>query len=146
VLLIAALYEADELARLAGLARGLDLVPLIETHDGADLDRLGGAAWELVGINNRDLRTFDVDLARSEALVPRLPPGALRVAESGIGSGADVARLSAAGFDAFLIGESLLLADDPAAKLTELVDQTTPSTPRSPSHPQGGKGTPAPKT
>jgi indole-3-glycerol phosphate synthase len=121
VLLIAALHEARELRRLAGLARGLGLVPLVETHDEDDLARLDGAAWELVGINNRDLSTFDVDLARSEALVPRLPPGALRVAESGIASGADVGRLAAAGFDAFLVGESLLLTDDPAAQLQDLL-------------------------
>lgn len=120
VLLIAALHDAAELRRLAGLARGLGLVPLVETHDEGDLERLLGVAWELVGVNNRDLRTFEVDLARSEALVPRLPAGALRVAESGIASGADVERLRRAGFDAFLVGESLLLAKDPAAKLREL--------------------------
>lgn len=121
VLLVAALYDAAELARLAGLARGLGLAPLVESHDEADLGLLEGAAWELVGVNNRDLRTFDVDLSRSAALVPRLPLGALRVAESGIASGADVAALRRAGFDAFLVGESLLLADDPAAKLEELL-------------------------
>ncbi len=121
VLLIAALHPADELRRLAGLARSLGLAPLVETHDAADLAKLEGTAWELVGINNRDLRTFEVDLGRSQALVPHLPAGALRVAESGIAGGADVALLRDAGFDAFLIGESLLLADDPAAKLAELV-------------------------
>ncbi|HSL82423.1 MAG TPA: indole-3-glycerol phosphate synthase TrpC, partial [Thermoanaerobaculia bacterium] len=121
VLLIAALYEPAELRGLAARARALGLVPLVETHSEADLGRLGGAAWELVGVNHRDLRTFEVDLARSMAMVPRLPAGALRVAESGIGSGADVAALREAGFDAFLVGESLLLADDPAAKLRELV-------------------------
>jgi indole-3-glycerol phosphate synthase len=125
VLLIAALYPAGELRRLAGLARGLGLAPLVETHDAGDLAKLGGAGWELVGINNRDLRTFDVDIAHSSALASRLPPqadgGPLRVAESGIASGGDVATLRAAGFDAFLVGESLLLADDPAAKLRELL-------------------------
>jgi indole-3-glycerol phosphate synthase len=120
VLLIAALYDRAELAALAARARRLGLVPLIETHDEADLEPLAGADWELVGINHRDLRTFAVDLERGAALLPRLPAGALKVAESGIGSGADVARLAAAGFDAFLIGESLLLAEDPAARLREL--------------------------
>ncbi|HEX2253208.1 MAG TPA: indole-3-glycerol-phosphate synthase [Thermoanaerobaculia bacterium] len=121
VLLIAALHDAAGLARWAARARALGLAPLIETHDDADLDKLGaGAGWELVGVNNRDLRTFEVDLERSGRLARRLPAGALRVAESGIGSGADVARLAAAGFDAFLVGESLLLADDPAALLAEL--------------------------
>jgi indole-3-glycerol phosphate synthase len=121
VLLVAALYDAGELALWARRARGLGLVPLVETHDAADVDKLADAPWELVGVNHRDLRTFAVDLERGVALLPRLPPGALKVAESGIASGADVARLSRAGFDAFLVGESLLLAADPAALLGELV-------------------------
>jgi indole-3-glycerol phosphate synthase len=120
VLLIAALYERDELAAWAALARGLGLAPLVETHAAADLALLDGSSWELVGVNNRDLHTFEVDFARSLALAPHLPAGALRVAESGIATAADVDRLAAAGFDALLIGESLLTAADPAAKLAEL--------------------------
>lgn len=123
VLLVAALYDGEELARWARRARGLGLVPLVETHDAADVDELGDAAWELVGVNHRDLRTFSVDLDRGVALLPRLPAGAVKVAESGIATGADVARLSRAGFDAFLVGESLLLAPDPAALLGELVSR-----------------------
>jgi len=121
VLLIAALYEPEELAHYARIARGLGLAPLIETHDAADLVRLAGEPWELVGINNRDLRTFEVDLERSIALLPLLPPRALKVAESGIRDALDVALLADSGFDALLIGESLLLAEDPAAKLRALV-------------------------
>ncbi len=151
VLLIAALYDAAELRRLAALARGLGLVPLIETHDDEDFEKLaplgaqaasplpalgtrassphpgrpqrGSEApdWELVGINNRDLRTFEVDLERSADRVGRLPASALKVAESGIQTGADVARLRQAGFDAFLIGERLVLSGDPAAALAELL-------------------------
>jgi indole-3-glycerol phosphate synthase len=121
VLLIAALYEPEELAHYARIARGLGLAPLIETHDAADLVRLAGEPWELVGINNRDLRTFEVDLERSIALLPLLPPAALKVAESGIRDALDVALLADSGFDALLIGESLLLAEDPAAKLRALV-------------------------
>lgn len=121
VLLIAALYEAEELRGWAATARRMGLAPLIETRGEADLAKLAGAGWELVGVNNRDLRTFEVDLEASMSTVGRLPPRALRVAESGIASAADVARLAAAGFDAFLVGESLLLADDPAAKLRALV-------------------------
>jgi len=120
VLLIAALYEPEELARYARLARGLGLAPLIETHDAADVGLLAGEPWELVGINNRDLRTFAVDLERSIALLPLLPPGALKVAESGIRDALDVALLADSGFDAVLIGESLLLAEDPAARLRAL--------------------------
>jgi indole-3-glycerol phosphate synthase len=121
VLLIAALYEREELAGYAGMARSLGLVPLVEVHDAADLAKLAGRPWELVGINNRDLRTFEVSLERSLALLPAVPPAALKVAESGISCRADVARLAAAGFDAFLIGETLLLAPDPGARLRELL-------------------------
>ncbi|MFP3941520.1 MAG: indole-3-glycerol phosphate synthase TrpC [Thermoanaerobaculia bacterium] len=121
VLLIAALYGAEELRLLAARARGLGLVPLVETHDLEDLDLLDGASWELVGVNHRDLRTFRVDLGHSRELLPRLPHGALRVAESGIRTAADCTTLRRAGFDAFLVGESLLLADDPAATLRELL-------------------------
>ncbi len=120
VLLVAALYGAGELARWASEARVRGLAPLVELHDEADLARLAGESWEMVGINNRDLRTFEVDLDRAIALAPRLPRDTLRVAESGIAGRAQVERLRAAGFDAFLVGESLLLADDPAAKLREL--------------------------
>jgi len=121
VLLIAALYSAAQLCCWASRARQRGLVPLVETHQPADVAKLRGASWELVGINNRDLRTFEVDLQHSIDLLPELPAGCLRVAESGIGSGADVARLAAAGFDAFLVGESLLLAEDPARQLADLV-------------------------
>lgn len=120
VLLVAALYDAGELARWAEVARGLGLVPLIETHDEEDLAKLAGREWELVGVNARDLATFEVDLERSIGLAPRLPAGALRVAESGIASGDDVARLAAAGYDAFLVGEALLTAADPGRLLREL--------------------------
>jgi indole-3-glycerol phosphate synthase len=122
VLLIAALYDdPEELARYAALARGLGLVPLIETHDAEDVARLEGEGWEIVGVNNRDLRTFEVDLQRSISLLPGLPEEAVKVAESGIRDGLDVALLRESGFDAFLVGESLLLAADPARKLRELL-------------------------
>jgi indole-3-glycerol phosphate synthase len=123
VLLIAALHQPEELAGYAWLARGLGLVPLVETHDAEDLARLAGEPWELVGINNRDLRTFEVDLERSIALLPWLPPAALKVAESGIRDALDVALLADSGFDALLIGESLLLAADPGAALRALLGQ-----------------------
>jgi indole-3-glycerol phosphate synthase len=124
VLLIAALLEPEELRGYAAAARQLGLVPLIETHDRAELESLRGSEWEAVGVNNRDLRTFDVDLGRSAALLPGLPAGCLKVAESGLRRSADLERLEKAGFDAFLIGESLLTAEDPAAKLRQLVGRT----------------------
>lgn len=120
VLLIASLMAPDELVRYADRARHLGLEPLVETHGAADLEKLAAGDWPLVGVNNRDLRTFEIHLEHSIELVPRLPPAALKVAESGIAAAGDVRRLAAAGFDAFLIGESLLLADDPAQLLREL--------------------------
>jgi indole-3-glycerol phosphate synthase len=121
VLLIAALYEPAEMAHYARLARGLGLVPLVETHDADDVAKLGGEPWEIVGINNRDLRTFDVDLQNSISLLAGLPAEAVKVAESGIRDALDVLLLRESGFDAFLIGETLLLAPDPAARLRELL-------------------------
>ncbi len=120
VLLIAALYDRDRLRELADSAREQGLVPLIETHDREDLEKLAGSEWELVGVNNRDLRTFEVSISSSEEMAPRLPSGALKVAESGLRSAAEIQRLEAAGFRAFLIGEALLLAPDPGAKLEAL--------------------------
>lgn len=121
ILLIAALYEPAEMARYARLARGLGLVPLVETHDADDIAKLGGEPWEMVGINNRNLRTFDVDLQNSISLLTGLPAEAVKVAESGIRDALDVLLLRESGFDAFLIGETLLLAPDPAARLRELL-------------------------
>ncbi len=124
VLLVAALLGAEEMADYARQARGLGLVPLVETHDAADIGKLQGEPWELVGINNRNLRTFDVDLQNSISLLPGLPAEAFKVAESGIRDALDVLLLQDSGFDAFLIGESLLLAPDPGAKLRELAGMT----------------------
>lgn len=121
VLLIAAVLEREALERYTDLARSHGLEPLIETHDQQDTAKLARADYRLVGVNNRDLRTFNVDLERSALLAAQLPAGALRIAESGIESRADLLRLRAAGFDAFLIGESLVLAADPAQKLAELL-------------------------
>jgi indole-3-glycerol phosphate synthase len=120
VLLIAALMTPRELAGYAARARRRGLVPLVELHHRAELERLADGAWELLGINNRSLETFDVDLEHSIGLVDELPAGALRVAESGIAGAPEVERLRRAGFDAFLIGESLLLAQEPAALLEEM--------------------------
>ena len=120
VLLIAALYPRQELMEYARLARSYGLVPLIETHELSDLMKLGDDIWELVGVNNRDLRTFEVEIGTSLALLPSLPYGAMKVSESGIRSAADVEMLRGSGYDAYLIGEALLLAEDPGAKLREL--------------------------
>ena len=121
VLLITALYDEETLAAYAAGARKMGLVPLVETHEAGDVAKLGDREWELVGVNNRDLRTFEVDLEHSVALLPALPAEAIKVAESGIHCRGDVVTLQRAGFDAFLIGESLVKSGDPAAKLSELL-------------------------
>lgn len=129
VLLIAALYTPQQLSRLAARARALGLAPLVEIHQRRDLESLSAGGWEIVGINNRDLRSFEVRLERSIEMLPRLPQSALKVAESGISSAADVEKLADAGFQAFLIGESLLLAEQPDAKLRELLSRVEGRTP-----------------
>src|ERR1017187_5907060 len=107
------------------LARGLQLDVLVEVHTAAELDRVLGALGETgadaVGVNNRNLKTFEVRLETSLELVERMPAGILRVAESGISTAEDLARLRAAGFDAFLIGESLMRQADPGAALAEML-------------------------
>lgn len=123
VLLIASLLSRNELQTFAESAALLGLVPLIETHSEEDIAKLAYSDWEIVGINNRDLATFEVDLDRSARLAASLPEQTLKVAESGIGTRADVETLAAAGFDAYLVGESLLLADDPGAQLRSLLGQ-----------------------
>jgi indole-3-glycerol phosphate synthase len=120
ILLIAALYSREDLIAYAGKARSLGLVPLIETHDLADTNKLMGETWELAGVNNRNLRDFSIDLTTSRALLPSLPSRAVKVSESGFKSSADMDSLAALGYSAFLIGEALVTAEDPAAKLREL--------------------------
>jgi indole-3-glycerol phosphate synthase len=120
VLLIVSALAGPALATLHAHARSLDLDVLVEVHDEAELDAALAAGATLVGINNRDLRSFSVDLAVTERLAPRVPAGIVVVAESGIFSGADVRRLSAAGARAFLVGESLLREADPGLALRRL--------------------------
>jgi indole-3-glycerol phosphate synthase len=125
ILLIAAALTDAELKRFAYLARSLQLDVLVEVHTAAELDRvlgtLGETGADAIGVNNRNLKTFEVSLETSLELVERMPAGTLRVAESGISTGEDLARLRAAGFDAFLIGESLMRQADPGAALAEML-------------------------
>ncbi len=122
ILLVAALYGREELHGYAAAARQLGLVPLVEVHDLGELARLSGARWELVGVNNRDLRTFEVRIEHGLALASTLPTEAIKVAESGIHSPGDLHMLRAVGYDAFLVGERLLLASDPGKALRELLE------------------------
>jgi len=121
VLLIAAALDDGELTTFLSLARELDLDALVEVHDDAELDRALAAGADLVGVNQRDLRTFEVDRERAERMGTRMPEGVLAVAESGIRDGADVARLAAAGYAAVLVGETLVRAADRGAAVDGLL-------------------------
>ena len=122
VLLIVAALTPRELNRLAVSALGQGLDVLCEVHDADELQRALDAGCDLIGVNTRDLRTFRVDLQTALVLAERFPAsGVMRVAESGIDSFEDVARLRAAGYDAFLVGESLMRAERPGEALRELL-------------------------
>lgn len=121
ILLLASLLDAAALREFIAVAGELGCDALVEVHDDRELDAAIEAGASLVGVNNRNLRDFFVDLATSERLAARIPAGAVRVAESGIRSHADVARLAASGFRAFLVGESLLRQADRAAALRALL-------------------------
>ena len=121
VLLIAAVLNPGLLAELLALARTLGLECLVEVHNERELERALAADAQIIGINNRDLRTFEVDLAVSERLRPLIPEDRVVVAESGIHTRADVERLRALGVNAVLIGEALVTAEDAGAKTRELL-------------------------
>ncbi len=121
VLLIVAALEDPELASLLAASREAGLDALVEAHDEAEVARALAAGASIVGINNRDLRTFTVDRDLAARMRPRVPADRVIVAESGIRDAADVARLRAAGVDAILVGETLMRAPDPAAALRALI-------------------------
>jgi indole-3-glycerol phosphate synthase len=125
VLLIAAALTDDQLRELSAVAAELRLDTLLEVHNQKELDRALTLSVDLIGINNRDLRTFVTDLAVSEQLAGQVPPSQLAVAESGISSRSDIERLERAGAGAFLVGESLMREDDIIAKLQELLDASS---------------------
>jgi indole-3-glycerol phosphate synthase len=115
ILVIMAMVEDALAAELADAARHWGMDALLEVHERAELDRAAALAPRLVGVNNRDLRTFETRLETTEALAPHAPAGALLVAESGLHAPADLARMARAGSRSFLIGESLMRAADVAA-------------------------------
>jgi indole-3-glycerol phosphate synthase len=121
VLLIVAALSSEELGSLAKEARRRGLDVLCEVHDEEELQRALDAGCDLVGVNTRDLRTFKVVLETAFRLAEKFPAGVVRVAESGIHSAEDVARLRTAGYDAFLVGESLMRAAWPGEALRELL-------------------------
>jgi indole-3-glycerol phosphate synthase len=117
ILLIAACLSDAQMAELEDCAVGLGLDVLVEVHDGDELDRALRLKTPLVGINNRNLKTFAVSLDTTLGLLPRVPADRLLVTESGIGGAADVRRMRAANVQAFLVGETFMRADDPGAAL-----------------------------
>jgi indole-3-glycerol phosphate synthase len=121
ILLIVAALDQKELESLAGIARAQDLDVLCEAHDEEELQRGLDAGCDLIGVNSRNLRTFEVDLETAFRLAEKMPATCVRVAESGIQSGADIARLRSAGYEAFLIGESLMKAERPGEALAKLM-------------------------
>lgn len=123
VLLIVAALDDACLADLHALVTGLGMAALVEVHDEAELARALALGAPLIGVNNRDLRTFAVDLATTERLARLLPADVTLVAESGIFSGTDVRRMGAAGAHAVLVGEALVTAPDVAARVRELGGQ-----------------------
>jgi indole-3-glycerol phosphate synthase len=120
-LLIVAALEDEELASLLAAGRDVGLEALVEAHDPLEVARAVAAGAAIVGINNRDLRTFTVDRELAARLRPQVPADRIVVAESGIRDAADVARLRAANVDAILVGEALMRAPDPAAGLRALL-------------------------
>ncbi len=117
ILLIAACLSDAQMAELEACATDHGLDVLVEVHDGDELDRALRLQTPLLGINNRNLKTFDVTLDTTLGLLPRVPAGKLLVTESGIGNRADVQRMRAANVQAFLVGEAFMRADDPGAAL-----------------------------
>ena len=121
VLLIVAALSDAELRTLAAHARELNLDVLCEIHDEAELAPALDAGCNLIGVNSRNLKTFQVDPETPFRLAPRIPKNVLAVAESGIGSGDELCRLSGVGYQAFLIGESLMRAEHPGAALRKII-------------------------
>jgi indole-3-glycerol phosphate synthase len=123
ILLIVAALDQKELVSLAAVARAHELDVLCEAHDEEEVHRALDAGCDVIGVNSRNLRTFEVNLETAYKLVDKMPDTVVRVAESGIQSGADLARLRAAGYDAFLIGESLMAAKRPGEALAKLMEE-----------------------
>jgi indole-3-glycerol phosphate synthase len=123
-LLIVAVLRQQQLIELIGLGRELGMEPMVEVHTTEELTRAIAAGAKIIGVNNRNLRTFEVRVETSFELIDQIPEDCIAVSESGIRSAAELAKLRAAGFDAFLVGSSLMLAADPAAALSELLGKT----------------------
>jgi indole-3-glycerol phosphate synthase len=120
-LLIVAALGDKQLAELLALGRELKMEPVVEVHTPIELDRALVAGAQIIGVNNRNLKTLDIRVETSFELIEKIPDDCITVSESGISSHDEIVKLRAAGFDAFLIGTSLMLAPDPAAALSSLL-------------------------
>jgi indole-3-glycerol phosphate synthase len=120
LLIVAALGDA-ELGELLGQGRDLGMEPLVEVHTREEVERAVAANARIIGVNNRDLKTLEVSVETSFHLIEHIPESCIAVSESGLRDHGDLARLGAAGFDAFLIGEQLMLAREPGAALVRLL-------------------------
>lgn len=127
VLLVAAALTVDRIRALEGYARELGMAALVEAHNRVDLEKALDAGALLIGINNRDLATLDVDLGTTERLLPHIPEGRTAVSESGIGTRDQVMRMEELGIDALLIGEALMRAGEPGAMLRQLLGEVDES-------------------
>ena len=121
VLLIVAILDDELLAHLITLARAMGIDALVEAHTEDEFDRAVRAGARIIGVNNRDLKTFNVDLRTSVKLAQLAPADVILVSESGIATGAEIRRLQAAGYCAFLIGEHFMRANDPGSALQQLI-------------------------
>ncbi len=122
ILLIAAALDDAEMADFAALATQLGLDALVEIHDEAELERAQAIDAAVIGVNQRDLVTFEVDTDRARRMAPLIPDSAVAVAESGVSGPADAKLLAEAGYSAILVGESLVTSGDPAAAVTALIE------------------------
>jgi indole-3-glycerol phosphate synthase len=122
VLLIVAALTDDELARLSNAAAGLGLATLVEVHDVVECRRAVAAKASVIGVNNRNLRTLQVDLHASREVAAVVPSGAIAVSESGLKTSADLGAMKALGYHAFLIGERFMVEPDPGAALARMIE------------------------
>ena len=124
VLLIVAILDDELLAKLIRLADRLQIAALVEVHTASEMERAVAAGAVVIGVNNRDLTTFNVNLKTSLRLASLAPPGTILVSESGINSAKEIALLKSAGFSAFLIGEHFMRAGDPGEALRRLIEES----------------------
>ncbi len=124
ILLIAELLDRDQLADYLGLTHDLGMACLVESHSGEELEKAIISGAEIIGVNNRNLKTLEVDIDTSIQLIPLIPPDRIRVSESGIKSVEDVESVLKAGADAILVGETLVRSKSPSLKIGQLISPT----------------------